>query len=796
MKYKFGTFLILAFAVTGCSNPLGDSSKADSAFSPGYESPATPAPTPPAPTPTPSPTPSPTPVAVAVAVVTDPTDAVADNNLSMTVQMKDSGGNDIATSGVVITAALSAGPSGAVLEGTTTATTNASGQAVFTNLRIKKAGSGYVLTASSSGYTSDTSSTFAISPDTVSASTSLISASVANILPDGVDASVVTVTLKDAHGNTISGQSVTLATGSTGAAITQPSAVTNASGVTTGSVTGTTAGSKVISISNPVGLSSLTATVTVQALSLNQTWNFNSANSAGYTLSDTSLEYTASLLRLRDLSVDNSNDASFGFGAAASTTNTTWTSPNGLHLNATGMSSGSGSLTSRHFTSAANMAWTGLSFTSLIPAGKKLPNNRGIETGYGSGNVDMSSNLLLLHLDENSWAGGATYDVTDSSGRGHTAKITGAVSVSSSGKLGNSANLNGGYIEVPSHTELSGMADMTFEAWIKPAVGAINGNPAPLASYRVGSGGTNYAFAIFAYTSKYLNIDINSSTNRYTSTYVVLENVWQHITVTFKGATKVLTLYVNGVSVWSQTTSQSAIATPDPTQASFYIGAMKSNTNYYRGLIDEVAFYSRTLGSTEILDRYQRGAMRSKFQVRACTSSCTTEPFVGPDGLSTSFYSEFNNTTLSNITNLTIPGFTAEKDFQYKATLETDSVSLTPKISSVSVTPVVYSILSPSVTSSEINYSYLHSFATSSSGTGGVKYQLLRNGNPYYHDGSAWVAASGSLTANTVSEVNANIKSFHRDVGTGALKIRAYFTSGIFGTDPMSLSNAVVTGIP
>ncbi|WP_413575579.1 LamG-like jellyroll fold domain-containing protein [Bdellovibrio sp. HCB290] len=786
MRYLIGPLVFVIVTVTGCTNPLGDSSKSDAGFSPGYETPAS----------TPAPTPSPTPMTVDLDVVVEPIDAVANATLSMTIQLKDTSGNNVSRSGVVISAALSGGPSGATLEGTTSVTTDANGQAIFADLRVKKAGSGYSLNVSSSGYTSDGSASFAITPDAASAANSTMTASVSSLLPDGVDSSVLAVTLKDAYGNIISGQTVTFGTASTGVSITQPSSVTSASGVTTGSVTGTTAGAKSITISSPAGLGAVSASVTVQSLSLNQTWNFDSANSANYSLSDTSLEFTSSLLRLRDLSVDNSNDSSFGFGAAASSSNTTWSSSNGLHLNATGMSSGTGDLISRHFSSAANLAWTNLSFTSLIPAGKKLPDNRGIETAYSSGNVDMSSNLLLLHFDESSWAGGTTYDVTDSSGRSHTAKTVGAVAVSTSAKYGNSAYLNGGYIEVPAHNELAGMTDMSFEAWIKPAVGAINGNPAPLISYRAGTGATNTAFSIFAYTSKYLNIDINSSTNRYVSTYVVQENVWQHVVVTFKGSTKVLTVYVNGASVWTQTTTQSGISTPDPTLASFLVGAMKSNTNYFKGNIDELAFYSRLLGATEVSARYQRGMMRSKFQVRACTSNCTSEPFVGPNGTASTYYSEFNNSGLSNITTVSIPGFTSEKDFQYKVVSETDSSLLTPKISAVAISPVIYSIASPSVTSSEVTYSYLHSFSASSGGTGSVRYQLLRNGSPYYHNGSNWVAASGVSDTNAASDVNTHIKRFHRDAGVGALKVRTFFISGVFGTDPATLSRVDVTGIP
>ncbi len=51
------------------------------------------------------------------------------------VQLRDASGNDLGYSGVVITASIASG--GSVLGGTLTVRTNRSGQAVFTDLRVK-----------------------------------------------------------------------------------------------------------------------------------------------------------------------------------------------------------------------------------------------------------------------------------------------------------------------------------------------------------------------------------------------------------------------------------------------------------------------------------------------------------------------------------------------------------------------------------------------------------------------------------------------------------------------------------
>jgi hypothetical protein len=64
------------------------------------------------------------------------------------IQLRDVSGNAVSQSGVSVTASLASGPSNAVLGGTVTVTTNASGAAVFTNLSINRGGT-YTLRFSS-----------------------------------------------------------------------------------------------------------------------------------------------------------------------------------------------------------------------------------------------------------------------------------------------------------------------------------------------------------------------------------------------------------------------------------------------------------------------------------------------------------------------------------------------------------------------------------------------------------------------------------------------------------------------
>jgi hypothetical protein len=74
------------------------------------------------------------------------------------VHVTDAGGNAVA--GAPVTVALGANPGGAALSGTTTAPTDASGDAVFADLALDRAGTGYTLVASWTGAAPSTSAPF------------------------------------------------------------------------------------------------------------------------------------------------------------------------------------------------------------------------------------------------------------------------------------------------------------------------------------------------------------------------------------------------------------------------------------------------------------------------------------------------------------------------------------------------------------------------------------------------------------------------------------------------------------
>ena len=144
--------------------------------------------------------------------IQEPTDATAGNtiNPAVTVEIHDQFGN-LTSSTATVSIAIDTNPSSGTLSGSTSVSA-VNGTATFSDLSIDKAGTGYTLTASSSGLTGDTSSSFNI---TAAADDHLV------FIQEPTDATAgntispaVTVEIHDQFGNlTSSTASVTVAIG-------------------------------------------------------------------------------------------------------------------------------------------------------------------------------------------------------------------------------------------------------------------------------------------------------------------------------------------------------------------------------------------------------------------------------------------------------------------------------------------------------------------------------------------------------------------------------------------------------
>lgn len=151
------------------------------------------------------------------------------------IQIQDASGNAVASSGVVVSAAIATG--GGTLGGTAAVTTNAAGVATFTNLSISGVVGARTLTFAATSLTAATSNTITVGPG---APSTLAFVQQPSGSTGGVAiAPAITVSVRDASGNTVTTSTnvVTMAiaagTGTAGATLSGTVAQTPATGVAT-----------------------------------------------------------------------------------------------------------------------------------------------------------------------------------------------------------------------------------------------------------------------------------------------------------------------------------------------------------------------------------------------------------------------------------------------------------------------------------------------------------------------------------------------------------------------------------
>ncbi len=227
---------------------------------------------------------------------------------------------------------------------------------------------------------------------------------------------------------------------------------------------------------------------------------------------------------------------------------------------------------------------------------KELPHD-GTTDHWG---IDMTGNILLMHMNENS---GAIVDYSGNTNNG----IYNTTLYSQGGKLNTAIGFDGDNdsVTIGYDSSLDVAANLTISTWLKPTAyvndGVILGKPHtsqanPYVTYALGySGdGRNYGLALGS-----------GSTQRgcYTDTNTVVLNEWTQFTATFNGTQ--INLYINGEL---NKTCSYAYFEINQNSADLILGDYPyfGNTYDYAGNIDELAIFNRTLTSQEIEDIYIR----------------------------------------------------------------------------------------------------------------------------------------------------------------------------------------------
>ena len=318
-----------------------------------------------------------------------------------------------------------------------------------------------------------------------------------------------------------------------------------------------------------------------------------------------------------------------------------------------------------------NISW-GWNFNEDY-VGVDLPDNEASESGdYG---IDMSNNVLLLHLDENS---GTT--VSDSSGNGNNGAFVGGPQWIN-GKFNSGIDImnatNPEYLSINHDSSLNpGTGNWTVEAWLKSQSEDVFHNI--ITKDNAFGSGTRMLYAIYARTNGAVAFNLYNADKGQlctaTSTTVIADGNWHHVVGVRDRENGVCKIYVDGVLEDTDSEVVTGGVSDLQNTVPLTIGSPYNapNTVYqYNGSVDEVAIYSKALSADEVLNRYKRGAIDLNISVRSCDDSeCSGE----------SWGSEIEN----NPENLTVDD---NRYFQWKADFEISNINqvLVPKLYNVTV---------------------------------------------------------------------------------------------------------------
>ncbi len=345
---------------------------------------------------------------------------------------------------------------------------------------------------------------------------------------------------------------------------------------------------------------------------------------------------------------------------------TQWDNTNNwTELDSTGLTNGTGQYTSEIFDAGASTAWTNFSWESNYPTFKELPDNEGVETVYGGGNMDMTDNVLLLHMNESSGS------IIDSSGNGNDGTYNGA-GYSSAGRFNTGLDFDGtdDEIIIPDDNSLDFSTNITVSAWIY--LDTTNGWQS-FVHKNIDT--SNHQEVYFEQNNGVL---YNYNTIQ-TSSAVLTAGQWYFIAYTADATRE--RLYVNGQIVADEPVEYGGMSNSN----ALYIGGSGGGGEQVDGRMDEVAMWQRTLSQTEIENMYRRGANRLKFQVRSCDdNACSGESYIGPDGTGSTYYTEETNNTLG-FPSTALTNVIDNQYFQYRGDFDTDDNTTSPELTCVTI---------------------------------------------------------------------------------------------------------------
>lgn len=382
---------------------------------------------------------------------------------------------------------------------------------------------------------------------------------------------------------------------------------------------------------------------------------------------------------------------------------------NSLQLDATGLSSGFGTSTSQIFDGGGvGASWSSIAWSPDQPYGKELPSSTASDSGYTTGTIDMTNNILLLYMNESSW-NGTVDEVIDSSGTGNDGVRSGDATTIADGVFSRAGTFDGAVDEIRLGTLGTFMSDMdsgmTMSFWVRwnhsnawSAImgGTNNGNTqtgGQVFINRNGDLGATDAGEIAFWFHDGTNTLSGGTGSGSSPDADINDGAWHHVALTATSLSPAgFSLYIDGekqvIDYWNSGTVNITANFEDYSIGARYKGDTNTAEKHSDVDLDEVAFWDAAFTETDVVNIYRRGANRLRFQIRTCDdASCIGENFVGPDNTGNTYYTELTSSTNSG-PNKVLAYAPDNQYFQYRVDFQSTSSSLNPILEDVSITYV------------------------------------------------------------------------------------------------------------
>ena len=272
-----------------------------------------------------------------------------------------------------------------------------------------------------------------------------------------------------------------------------------------------------------------------------------------------------------------------------------------------------------------------LSKTTNLPFMKELTTSIESSSDYTSLSGDLSNGLVgYWTLNEaTSGSGPSGSDFEDLSINSNHGDESEGAALGRDGVFGHSLGFDGAndYVNIgQSDNFIIGDSSFTFSAWFK--TNTLYNNGANLGgrflTLQKSAGSTKTALGISGDgTNNIMFCGVACSDKVMITGITVDDGNWHHAVGVYDSLTDKMTLYFDGGHKVSKN-----VGTINPASSHIAtIGAGPGAAQFFKGYIDDVAIWNRTLSEAEVKQLYRRGANRVKYQVRTCSdSTCSTDP--------------------------------------------------------------------------------------------------------------------------------------------------------------------------